>query len=107
MNINPHARFILWDQRDCDGRGPRRDEEGRITSDGLLGRLGPSNCYLKTYAANLRRDSLTAEGGYKTATLEDLEINGHEPVIADFSLSGERGTYEIYRLSDAPEKEPQ
>ena len=92
-------RYIIWDPRDGNGF-PRRDEDGNITSAGLIGVLTEDNCYLTTYATGKRREGLVE---YTPVSLDVLEENDHRPVIADFSLSGSKGTYEIYRVSDAKE----
>jgi hypothetical protein len=93
------ARYIVWDPRDNDGRGPRRCPETLvITSDGVIGRVGPDNVYLTTYA-DYQPVGLTGEVRRHTFLAE----NDHVPAEAWFRLSGSRGLYEIYRVSDVAE----
>lgn len=74
-------RFILWDShRDGELRYP--DEN----SDGILGRLSLDNVYLSTYAKY-------PEGRRP----EDLEVGEHI-IDVSFSLSGEHGLYDVYRV---------
>ncbi len=75
--------FILWDSK--DGEPPRTDDGG-FNTGGILGELTPGNVYLTTYPK--------IEGGKKLA---DLEIGQY--VTAEYRLSGDRGTYRIYRVS--------
>jgi len=77
-------RFIIWDPRDG---GPRRDEDGEIISDGLIGRVGTDNVYIKVYA------SYTSE-----PRIWDLEVGQHTPGVI-FNLSGQRGVYDVYRVA--------
>lgn len=76
-------RFIIWDPADGN---PRRGEDGSFISSGVMGLVDERSIYLTTYARY--RDD-------KRPT--DLEVGQH--VTADFSLSGSRGTYDIYRVS--------
>jgi len=94
---NANRRYIIWDSR-RDG-DPRRDEDGRIISDGIIGRVSADNCYMTTYACNKRR--VDVSGGELPRTLDALDENDYHPLLADFSLSGSKSTYEIYRVSDA------
>jgi hypothetical protein len=77
-------QFILWDE--ADGR-PRRDESGEWVSDGLLGRVGLDNVYLRAYGAR-------PEGA---SAYDDLEVGEavHDVV---FRLSGSVGRYSVYRV---------
>jgi hypothetical protein len=90
-------KFIIWDPRDEDppGRGPRRDEDGNITSDGLIGRVGEDNVYLTAYAGYTGRTAKPGED-WKTRTHRDLEVG--EWTGADFSLSGSKGHYQVWRV---------
>jgi hypothetical protein len=99
MASQRRQRFIIWDPRDGNGF-PRRDHDGNITSDGLVGRIGRSNAFLSAYAGNLR----TVCG--RSTTLDELSENDTMPLEADFTLSGERGSYEIFRVSDSSVDEP-
>lgn len=81
-------RFILWDAR--DGR-PREDEDGRIVSDGLIGRIGPDNAYVRIYAEYSEATKLDADG---TPVLGVGDFTD-----ATFRLSGSVGTYRVYRVS--------
>lgn len=78
------SKFIIWDRR--DNYKPRQDADGTIISDGVLGRLDADNVYLRTYACwpDDRRPADLAVG------------DCIEGVI--YRLSGERGTYDIYRV---------
>lgn len=77
-------RFILWDPKDG---GPRLDEEGKIVSDGVLGRLGEGNVYLTTY------------GEYPDDRRpKDLDI-GERIAGVRYSLSKSSGIYDIYRVT--------
>jgi hypothetical protein len=84
-NNEEQKRFILWDK--ADSYVPRIDENGKIMSDGLLGRLNEGNVYLTTYASypDKKRPA-------------DLEVGGCIPNV-QFSLSGSSGTYDVYRVS--------
>lgn len=73
-------RFIIWDPRD----GHHRPD-----SNGIIGRVGIDNAYLRAYAAWI--DGKTAE---------DLKVG--ESTLAKFSLSGTHGTYLVVRVDDAP-----
>lgn len=77
------AKFILWDP--ADGQVPL-DDEGRINTSGILGRLTTNNIYLQGYAQypDHRRP-------------ESLEVNEaiHNVV---FALSGECGAYSVIRV---------
>lgn len=76
--------FILWDTK--DGHRPTLDENRDIISDGLLGRIGPDNVYLTTYASY--PDEVRPA---------DLEVGSCIQNVR-FSLSGETGSYDIYRV---------
>lgn len=76
--------FILWNAK-RDGE-PRRDDNGAIVSDGVLGRIGPDNCYLTAYPCfpdgRLPRDLAVGES-----------IKG-----VRYRLSGETHFYDVYRV---------
>jgi hypothetical protein len=76
-------QFIIWDPK--DGR-PSRDD-GRIVSDGCIGRIGLDNVYLTAYGAR--------EHGSKT--YDELEV-GESVLNVTFRLSGQKGVYDIYRV---------
>ena len=75
--------FILWDSTK-DGVVPRNG--GEIATGGVLGHLTADNVYLRTYAAypDARRP-------------KDLEV-GQSIVGVRFSLSGQRGCYDVVRV---------
>jgi len=77
-------RFILWDPKDGE---PRRNDDGDIDSDGLTGLIGEDNVYLTTYAS-YREGLRNNHKGLKVG----------EYAIATFSLSGTKGTYQIWRV---------
>lgn len=79
------AKFILWDPR--DNFRPREDEDGNITSDGVLGRITAANVYLTAYP-DYPDDRRPA----------DLKV-GECIKRVKYSLSGGRGYYDIYRVS--------
>lgn len=76
--------FIIWDE--ADGR-PRRGENFEWVSDGLVGRIGLDNAYLRAYGAR-------PEGA---PAYDDLEVGEavHDVV---FRLSGSVGRYSVYRV---------
>lgn len=78
-----NARFILWDPKDGD---PRHDEEGSITSAGLVGPIGADNAFLAAYAAypDARRP-------------RDLQV-GERIRGVRYSLSGSVGSYDVHRV---------
>jgi len=81
-DVHPNdRRYILWNSK-RDGK-PRYPDE---TTDGVLGRLSHNNVYLSTYACypDDRRPSDLAVG----QCIENVR----------FSLSGEVGYYDIYRV---------
>jgi hypothetical protein len=80
-------RYILWNPRDGE---PLTDEGGNVSSDGIIGRVGRDNVYVKTYAAYAEGTERDADGS------PVLEVGGF--AVADFSLSGSRGTYRVYRV---------
>jgi len=80
--------FIIWDPRDG---AVRTDDDGNIISDGLIGRVGGDNVYVRVYAE------------YPPGT--PMLVNG-EPALevgqfarADFRLSGSHGRYHVYRVA--------
>lgn len=84
--MNDDRRFILWDRK--DGPQPPRDQDtGEYLTQGCLGWLEASNCYLRSYAEY-------PDGSVK---LDDLEI-GQVIRGVVFRLSGERGEYDLYRV---------
>lgn len=85
--MKDERRFIIWDTKDDSylGSGPRKDESGEFVSDGLIGRVGVDNVYLATYA------------NYKdNKTHRDLDVG--ECIWAKFTLSGESGLYQVWRV---------
>lgn len=77
-------RFILWSTRDG---APRCDDDGVIVSDGIVGRIGADNVYLRGYAAY--------PGGVRPLDLAVGEcIRG-----VQYSLSGSTGIYDVYRVA--------
>lgn len=78
--------FILWDHK--DGGYPTRGEDGEIITDGILGRIGIDNVYLTTYGARPKG----------TVPYEKLEV-GQRVSNVRFSLSGETGYYDVYRVA--------
>jgi hypothetical protein len=81
-------KFIIWDAK--DGK-PRFDEDGNITSDGLIGRVTGNNAYIKIYAEYLDNE-LTFDINHTPK----LEIG--EFTKAKFSLSGTKGYYQVWRV---------
>lgn len=77
-------RFIIWDE--ADGR-PRKDELLEFISDGLIGRIGLDNAYLRTYGVR-------PEGAPQYS---ELEV-GQAVHDVKFSLSGSKGQYSVYRV---------
>jgi hypothetical protein len=77
-------RFILWSR--VDGPNPPRDERGNFLTSGSIGWVGVENVYLLTYAKypDGRRP-------------EHLELGESIPNVV-FSLSAERGEYDVYRV---------
>lgn len=74
--MSDNRRFIIQPLDE-----PLRVEDGRILSDGVVGRIGPNNAFLRTYAA------------YTGATHDDLKLG--EGCRAEFSLSGQTGVYTV------------
>lgn len=77
-------RFILWDPKDG---APRQDDEGRIVSDGILGRISADNAYLSLYG--------TYPGDRRP---NDLRVGEAIPSVR-FSLSGSSGSYTVIRVA--------
>lgn len=76
-------KFILW-HKDY-GKLPR-SENGSINSDGAIGRIDEGNVYLRSYA-KYPDDRLPKDLGFGEC-IENVE----------FSLSGEKAYYDIYRV---------
>jgi hypothetical protein len=68
------------------GFRPSQDEDGNIISDGAIGRVTEGNVYLTAYPKwpDDRRP-------------KDLEVGQHIPGV-QYHLSGEHGSYDIYRV---------
>lgn len=80
-------RFILWNLK--DGATPPRSEDGSIATSGALGECHASSVYLTTYAI------------FPDHTRPvDLDIGGRIQGVM-YNLSGSKGTYDIYRVSDS------
>lgn len=78
-------KFIIWDNR--DHYRPRQDDDGAITSDGLLGRLDKDNVYIRTYAQ------------YPEGSKRVTELSVGESISGvKFQLAGQTGVYDIYRV---------
>ena len=77
-------RFILWDPKD----GEPRKQDGEFISDGVLGRVGLDNAYIRIYPE-------FPEG---TNRPENLEV-GESILEVTYRLSGSKGTYDIYRVA--------
>jgi hypothetical protein len=78
-------QYILFSTE--EGPRPRVDDDGMITTDGVMGRIGPDNIYLNAYAKWPR--------GAKR--LADLEV-GERIKDVEYRLSGEKATYDVYRV---------
>lgn len=76
--------FIIWDPSDGS---LSRDLEGQINTSGIFGRISADNVYLTTYAT-YPQDS---------KSLLEMDI-GERMENVCFSLSGERGYYDIVRV---------
>ena len=77
-------RFIIWNPKDGH---VRRDDDGNIISDGVIGRVSIGNAYIKIYP-KFSVDKRPA----------DLEV-GERIEYVKYALSGEIGYYDIYRVS--------
>jgi hypothetical protein len=75
-------RYIIWDPRDGE---PQTGDDGEIISAGVMGVLEPKSVYITVYP-NYRDDRLP----------NTLEVGAFS--VAEFSLSGTRGVYRIYRV---------
>jgi hypothetical protein len=82
--MTENKAFILWDPKDGD---PPRDEGGGFRTSGAVGEIGQDNVYLRAHA---QFPSLTRP--------EDLEYVGARIQGVTFRLSGEKGTYDVYRV---------
>ena len=78
-------KFIIWDTD--NGSTPRSDGEGRIVSDGVVGRIEHDNAYLTIY------------GSYPTESRPESLAVGERIASVVFSLSGSSGIYDIYRVA--------
>ena len=81
-------KYIIWDPR--DNYRPREDDDGNLVSDGLIGRVGRDNVYIRVYAQygeDVKRD---ING--------NLALEVGQFVEATFCLSGEKGSYHVYRV---------
>ena len=87
MNTS-EQRFIIWDPR--DGDRPREDEDGNIVSDGLIGRVGPDNVYIRVYAEYDEKTRLDDGGA------PHLAVGAYAQ--ATFRLSGQTRRYQVYRV---------
>lgn len=76
-------QFILWDSKD----GNPRTSDGGWVSGGLVGRVTPENVYLRAYGVR-------PEG---SKPYEKLAV-GECVAGVTFSLSGSKGTYDVYRI---------
>lgn len=92
-------RFIIWDPKD----GSVQREAGVIVSDGVLGRLFEDNVYLTAYAKwpHGPTRGLVGHGGILHPG-SCLEVGERIQGVV-FALSGEVGSYDIYRVEDYPE----
>lgn len=77
--------FILWNPKP-DQENPVYGADGKISSDGVIGRVGVDNVYLKTYG---QYPDDRRPGALKVGEC----IKG---VV--YTLSGQKGTYDIYRV---------
>jgi hypothetical protein len=77
-------RFIIWDNK--DGKPHKSDDGTGIISGGIMGWLDANSVYLTTYASypDARRPA-------------DLEVGACLPGVR-WTLSGEVGIYDIYRV---------
>lgn len=79
-------QFIIWDPRD----GSPHRADGSLISDGLIGRVGADNVYLRAYP---QWPSLVT-----SETLKELRVGACIRGVR-YNLSGTQGTYDIYRVS--------
>jgi hypothetical protein len=77
--------FILFSRE--ESHRPRVDDEGKITSDGVMGRITADSVYLTAYAK-------WPKGAKR---LNDLEV-GECIQGVEYRLSGTRGVYDVYRV---------
>lgn len=85
--MNQEKKFILWDLR--DGPYPPLNAEGGINTSGCIGHLTRDNVYLRAYAEG---------GAHLQETLDELKVGQCRHGVT-FRLSGEKGTYDIYRVA--------
>lgn len=76
-------QFIVWDSKD----GNPRTSGGGWVSSGLIGSVSLDNAYLSTYGSR-------PEG---SKPYEKLAV-GECVAGVEFSLSGSRGIYDVYRV---------
>lgn len=92
--MTEEKKYILWDPQEGE---PKRDEEGNITADGVMGRLTGDNVYLTTYAtyAEPKMD----EHGRKSCPARHDELEVGQWTEATFRLRGvHKDTYQIWRV---------
>jgi len=75
-------KFILWDNKDGDPRTP----EGAWVSGGLLGEITAENVYLRVHAQRP-----AGAQPFEALTVGACVRN------VEFTLSGSKGTYDVYR----------
>ena len=78
-------KFIIWDT--SDGSLPRCGDDGKIVSDGVVGRIEHDNGYLTIY------------GSYPNESRPESLAVGERIASVVFSLSGSSGIYDIYRVA--------
>jgi len=87
--MNTEPKFILWSPDPSYGvLTPRRDDAGRITSDGAIGRVGPRNAAFTMWAAT-----------WPDATRPEALAVGESIDNVWFSASGTSSCYDVYRVS--------
>jgi hypothetical protein len=79
-------KFIIWDRK--DNYRPRTDEDGNITSAGVIGVVEEGNAYISIYG----------EMPDGSKPVSELKI-GERSENVKFSLSGSSGLYDIYRVA--------
>ncbi len=76
--------FILWDPKDGE---PPRNEDGSYLTSGCIGVIPADNVYFRAYAVYPGRKRPG-----------DLEHVGDRICGVKYSLSGEKGVYDIHRV---------